>query len=110
MLIIRILRVFWKESIRKEHELKVIDSICTAINVTDLYRGLRKIPYIKQAIEKQFTLGSIYRSNILDDASQRFYTMYFQVWLIYRKFGHIKWGCILKRKGDQIICGVLSQY
>lgn len=72
---------FWKESIRKDHELKVIDvNYVQPINVTDLYTSLAEAdPTLNRAIEKQFTLGTVYRFNYTTTMlAQRFYTMYFQ--------------------------------
>ncbi len=72
---------YWKESIRKEHELKVLDmNYVQPINVTNLYDSLAALdPTLNKAIEKQFTLGSIYKFKYTTTMlGQRFYTMYFQ--------------------------------
>jgi outer membrane protein assembly factor BamA len=53
----------WKESIRTEHELNVIDiNYVQPVNVTSLYRMLAESdPTLKKAIERQFTIGPGYR-------------------------------------------------
>lgn len=71
----------WKESIRKEHELKVIDvNYVQPINVTQLYKTLAAAdPTLNKAIEKQFIIGSNYRYNYTTTMlSGRMFTMYFQ--------------------------------
>jgi outer membrane protein assembly factor BamA len=53
----------WKESLRKEHELNVLDfNYVQPIKVTDQYRMLAESDAtLKKAIEDQFTIGSSYK-------------------------------------------------
>lgn len=52
----------WKENIRKEHELKVLDAtVVLPQNVTDTYyEYIEGRPYLQRAIEKQLIVGSNY--------------------------------------------------
>jgi outer membrane protein insertion porin family len=55
----------WKESVEKEHMLNpVAINYVQPINVTPVYLDtLKKLPYLKRSIDKQFIIGSNYNYN-----------------------------------------------
>ena len=105
----------WKESIRKEHELKVIDmNYVQPLNVTELYKSLAETdPTLNKAIEKQFILGSTYKYKYTTTMlSGRKYTMYLQggVDLSGNIPGLISGASIREGKPKELFGGVYSQY
>lgn len=70
----------WKESIRTEHELNVIDiNYVQPVNVTPLYRSLAESDAtLKKAIETQFTIGPGYRYITTNTAqTKKIHTAYY---------------------------------
>ncbi len=52
----------WKENIRKDHDLKVVDiTVVAPQNVTEIYRNyVADKPYLQRAVEQQLIFGSNY--------------------------------------------------
>lgn len=70
----------WKENIRKEHELNLIDiNYVHPALVTDEYKALAQTdPTLRKAIENQFTIGTTYRYTFTNTAeANKFHTFYY---------------------------------
>lgn len=70
----------WKENIRKDHELNVVDvNYVQPAKVTEVYTVLAaKDATLKKAIEKQFTIGSSYRYTFTNTAeTKKIHTTYY---------------------------------
>lgn len=71
----------WRENIRKEHELSVLDvGYVQPRNITDAYRAqMDTIPSLRHTVEPQFTFGPIYTftfTNTMD--AERTHSYYFR--------------------------------
>lgn len=70
----------WKENIRKEHELKLLDvTLVTPENVTEVYQNyIQDKPYLQQAIQKQLIYGPTYSYTYTNTMLPKTNTMYYR--------------------------------
>lgn len=70
----------WKENIRKEHDLKVIDvTLVAPQNITDLYREqMADNPTLQRVVEKQLIFGPTYTYTYTNTASAKKNTIYYR--------------------------------
>ncbi len=105
----------WKENIRKEHELNVIDvNYVNPAQVTPEYRALAENDAtLKKAIENQFTIGSSYRYTFTNTAEiKKIHTTYFMgaIDLSANVLGLLTGANIKEGKGREIFGAAYSQY
>lgn len=105
----------WKENIRKEHELNLIDiNFVHPTHVTDLYLTLTETDAtLRKAIENQFTFGSNYRFTYTNTAlAKKIHTIYYSgaIDLSGNLLGLVT-GANVKKGNEKLIFGTpFSQY
>lgn len=105
----------WKESVEKEHELKVLEvAYVQPRNITEWYQAmLDTVPPLRHAIEPQFTFGPIYtftRTNTM--RTDLTHTFYFKggLDLSANLYGLIRGANVREGRQYQILNANFSQY
>ncbi len=69
----------WKENVRKEHDLKVIDiTLVSPANVTALYDSIATTPALQRVVEKQLIFGPTYTYTYTNTMLQKTNTFYYK--------------------------------
>jgi len=69
----------WKENVRKEHDLKLIDiTLVQPANVTPLYDSIAVTPALRRVVEKQLIFGPVYTYTYTNTMLPRTNTIYYR--------------------------------
>ena len=69
----------WKENVRKEHDLKLIDiTLVQPANVTPLYDSIAVTPALRRVVERQLIFGPVYTYTYTNTMLPRSNTIYYR--------------------------------